>query len=89
MKIIHFYHFDSDPGFPSFLLYVRWKSGVTFVRRCFRDGGYMYLCRHSSFYPICMSMLLNFRHLFLLSSYFIHVQILNNYMECSGSATIE
>ena len=38
MKIIHFYHFDSDRRFPPFLLYVRWKSGVTFVRRCFRDG---------------------------------------------------
>ena len=37
MKIIHFYHFDSDPRFPPFLLYVRWKSWVTFVRRCFRD----------------------------------------------------
>ena len=37
LKIIHFYHFDSDPRFPPFLLYVRWKSGVTFVRRCFRD----------------------------------------------------
>ena len=24
--------------FPPFLLYVRWKSGVTFVRRCFCDG---------------------------------------------------
>ena len=32
---IHLYHFDSDPRFPPFLLYVRWKSGVTFV--CFRD----------------------------------------------------
>ena len=31
-----FYHFDSDPRFPPFLLYVRCKSGVTFVRRCFR-----------------------------------------------------
>ena len=39
LKIIHFYHFDSDPRFPRFLLlYVRWKSGITFVRRCFRDG---------------------------------------------------
>ena len=38
MKIIIFYHFDSDPRFPPFLLYVRWKSGVTFVRRCFRDA---------------------------------------------------
>ena len=37
LKIIHFYYFDSDPRFPSFLLYVRWKSLVTFVRRCFRD----------------------------------------------------
>ena len=38
MKIIHFYHFDSDPRFPPILQYVRWKSWVTFVRRCFRDG---------------------------------------------------
>ena len=37
LKIIDFYHFDSDPRFPPFLLYVRWKSGVTFVRGCFRD----------------------------------------------------
>ena len=37
LKILHFYHFDSDPRFPPFLLYVRWKSGDTFVRRCFRD----------------------------------------------------
>ena len=37
MKIIHFYHFDSDPRFPEFFLYFWWKSGVTFVRRCFRD----------------------------------------------------
>ena len=37
MKFFTFYHFDSDPRFPPFLLYVRWKSGVTFVRRCFRD----------------------------------------------------
>ena len=40
MRIIHFYHFDSDPRFLPFLLYVRWKSGVTFVRSCFRDEGY-------------------------------------------------
>ena len=32
-----FYHFYSDPKFHPFLLPVRWKSGVTFVRRCFRD----------------------------------------------------
>ena len=38
IEIIHFYHFDFDPRFPLFLLYVRWKSGVTFVRRCFRDA---------------------------------------------------
>ena len=36
-KIFTFYHFDSDPRFPPFLLYSRLKSGVTFVRRCFRD----------------------------------------------------
>ena len=33
-----FLSFDSDPRFPPFLLYVRWKAGVTFVRRCFRDA---------------------------------------------------
>ena len=37
MKIIWSYHFDYDPRFPPFILYVRWKSGVTFVRRYFRD----------------------------------------------------
>ena len=36
-KIFTLYHFDSDPRFSPFLLYSRWKSGVTFVRRCFRD----------------------------------------------------
>ena len=35
-----FNQFDSDPRFPLFLLYVRWKSGVTFVRRRFRDDRY-------------------------------------------------
>ena len=35
----YFYHFDSDPRFTPFLLYVRWKSGVTFVWRCFSDEG--------------------------------------------------
>ena len=35
LKFFTFYHFDSDPRFPPFLLYVRWKSGVSFVqRRC-------------------------------------------------------
>ena len=40
LKIITFYHFDSDPRFSPFLLhvYVMFKSGVTFVGRCFRDG---------------------------------------------------
>ena len=38
MKINTFYHFDSNPRFPPFLLLVRFKFGVTFVRRCFRDG---------------------------------------------------
>ena len=32
-----FLSFDPDPRFSPFSLYVRWKSGVTFVRRCFRD----------------------------------------------------
>ena len=36
-KFFTFYHFDSDPRYTPFLLYVRWKSGVTFVRRCVRD----------------------------------------------------
>ena len=37
LKITTFYHFDTIPRFPPFLLYVRWISGVTFVWRCFRD----------------------------------------------------
>ena len=37
LKFFTFYHFDPDPRFPPFLLYVRWKSGVTFVQRCIRD----------------------------------------------------
>ena len=36
-NIITFYHFHSNPRFSLFLLYVRCKSGVTFVRKCFRD----------------------------------------------------
>ena len=38
IEFFTFYHFDPDPRFPPFLLYVWWKSGVTFVRKCFRDG---------------------------------------------------
>ena len=34
----HFYCFNINPRFPPFLLYVMCKSGVTFVRRCFRDN---------------------------------------------------
>ena len=33
-----FYRLNTIPRFPPFLLYVRFKSGVTFVRRCFRDA---------------------------------------------------
>ena len=29
--------FNTNPRFPPFLLYVRCKSGVTFIRRRFRD----------------------------------------------------
>ena len=36
IEIFHYYHFDSDLRFPPFLLYVKWKSRVMFVRRCFR-----------------------------------------------------
>ena len=32
-----FFFLIPTPDFPHFLLYVKWKSGVTFVRRCFRD----------------------------------------------------
>ena len=37
LEIIRFYHFDFEPRFSPFLLYVRLKYVVTFVRRCFRD----------------------------------------------------
>ena len=36
-KIIDLYYFHFNPRLPIFLLYVRWKSGVTFVWRCFFD----------------------------------------------------
>ena len=32
-----FFIFNTNPRFPPFLLYVRCKSGVTFIRRSFRD----------------------------------------------------
>ena len=37
LNFFNFYHFDPDLRFPPYLLYVGWKSGVTFVRRCIRD----------------------------------------------------
>ena len=55
LKIITFYQFDSDPRFPPFLVYVRWKSGVTFVLRCFRDDsmrfchGFPWVFKNSAF----------------------------------------
>ena len=33
-----FFIFNTNPRFPPFLLYVRCKSGVTFIRRRFRDA---------------------------------------------------
>ena len=36
---LYFFIFNTNPRFPPFLLYVRCKSGVTFIRRSFRDGG--------------------------------------------------
>ena len=35
LKITTCDHFDTNPRFLPF--YARWKSGVTFVLRCFRD----------------------------------------------------
>ena len=51
-----FYDFDPDPRFPPFLLYIRWKSGVTFVRRCFRDDFFITfaLCLGLHSLPIAM-----------------------------------
>ena len=40
------------PRVPPFLLNVRWKSGVTFVRICFRDEGLQY-CLHL----LCVQMI--------------------------------
>ena len=37
-RIFHFLSFNTNPRFPPFLLYVRCKSRVTSVRRCFRDA---------------------------------------------------
>ena len=33
-----FFIFNTNPRFPPFLLYVRCKSGVIFIRRSFRDA---------------------------------------------------
>ena len=41
--------FNTNPRFPPFLLYVRCKSGVTFVWRCFRDET---LCEDCHFYTV-------------------------------------
>ena len=38
MENFHFLSFNNNPRFPLFLQYVRCKSGVAFVRRCFRDA---------------------------------------------------
>ena len=46
----HFSSFDTNPRFPSFLLYVRWISGVTFVRRCFRDENAVPMRKSVGFY---------------------------------------
>ena len=43
IEIFHFFIIlipTPDSPLPPFLLYLRWKSGVTFVRRCFRDDNY-------------------------------------------------
>ena len=32
-----FFIFNTNPRFPPFLLYVKCQSGVTFIRRSFRD----------------------------------------------------
>ena len=42
-----FFNFDSHPRFPQFLLYVRWKSGVIFVPRCFHDVLNRAACREN------------------------------------------
>ena len=38
LRNYHFYRFNTNPRFPPFLLYVKCKSGVTFVQRCFSDN---------------------------------------------------
>ena len=40
--------FNTNPRFPPFLLYVRCKSGVTFVWRCFCET----LCEDCNFYTV-------------------------------------
>ena len=37
MEKLPLFYFKINPRFSPFLLYVRCKSGVTFVRSCFRD----------------------------------------------------
>ena len=48
-----FFIFNTNPRFPPYLLYVRCKSGVTFIRRSFRDGTYR-LCEQRRFRRACV-----------------------------------
>ena len=47
-EITTFYRSNTNPRFPPFLLSVRCKSGVTFVRRCFRDGRVIVMAQSGS-----------------------------------------
>ena len=63
------YHFDSDPRFPPFLLYIKWKSGVTFVRRCFRI--FFFFIRFSIVYCIRLCVVVFFLLLFFVCLFFL------------------
>ena len=86
MKIVHFYHFDSDPRSSAFLLYVRWKSRVPFVRRCFRDGSatgywYFYCFCSNEFHFLCVleksCVILLWHSLYLLYNSFVFASPVN------------
>ena len=75
----HVLSFNTNPSFPPFLLYVRCKSGVTFIRRCFRDA-----CN------VFVSMRLNVFQIDFVASMrvegvqFHRVQMVNSYSGSNG-----
>ena len=66
LENITFYHFNINPRFPPFLLYVRCKSGVTFVRRCSRDANFV--CVDVGLFDVVHGIKTIVHHFYLLAA---------------------